>query len=228
MYRNGTLTARARCRLAADDAARLRRASLSPSSGPSGSGKTTLLSMLGGMLAPIERPSVARWADRCTTRRRTERAQLRLRKIGFVFQTFNLIPYLSALENVQIPLMLGRVAVAAKHRERVCGAARARRLGEADASQAERAEHRPAAAGCAGANAGERSGRDSGRRADGESRSARRASRCSDFLASLCGEGRTVIMVTHDPVGGEAGRADDYAHGRRSFGGFGGAVARVA
>jgi putative ABC transport system ATP-binding protein len=74
--------------------------------GPSGSGKTTLLSMLGGMLAPS---SGKVWLDGesiydCNA---TERARLRQQKLGFVFQTFNLIPYLSALENVQIPLMLG-------------------------------------------------------------------------------------------------------------------------
>src|SRR5262245_13297503 len=74
--------------------------------GPSGSGKTTLLSMLGGMLAPSDGKV---WLNgtsvyECST---ADRAQLRQRKLGFVFQTFNLITYLSAIENVQIPLMLG-------------------------------------------------------------------------------------------------------------------------
>src|SRR5688572_12847337 len=73
--------------------------------GPSGSGKTTLLSMLGGMLSP----TVGKvWLDNCSLYDVTAnvRAQIRQRSIGFVFQTFNLIPYLTALENVQIPLML--------------------------------------------------------------------------------------------------------------------------
>src|SRR4029078_1534178 len=43
----------------------------------------------------------------------TDRARMRQHKLGFVFQTFNLIPYLSALENVQIPLMLRGAATAA-------------------------------------------------------------------------------------------------------------------
>ena len=73
--------------------------------GPSGSGKTTLLSMLGGMLAPT---SGKVWLDGqsvydCNA---TQRARIRQQKLGFVFQTFNLIPYLTALENVRIPLML--------------------------------------------------------------------------------------------------------------------------
>lgn len=75
--------------------------------GPSGSGKTTLLSILGGMLAPstgqmlLDRQSMYDLSA-------AERAQLRLQKIGFVFQTFNLVPYLTAVENVRIPLMLAR------------------------------------------------------------------------------------------------------------------------
>lgn len=73
--------------------------------GPSGSGKTTLLSVLGGMLAPtagqvvLDRKSIYELSI-------AERAALRQQTIGFVFQSFNLIPWLSACENVQIPLML--------------------------------------------------------------------------------------------------------------------------
>ncbi len=73
--------------------------------GPSGSGKSTLLLMLGGMLSPtsgrvlLEGQSVY---DLGTD----GRARLRKDKIGFVFQTFNLVPYLTALENVQVPLLL--------------------------------------------------------------------------------------------------------------------------
>src|SRR5262245_15416336 len=72
--------------------------------GPSGSGKTTLLSTLGGMMAPT---SGKVWLDDCSLYdlAAAQRAEMRGRKIGFVFQTFNLIPYLSALENVQVPLM---------------------------------------------------------------------------------------------------------------------------
>lgn len=74
--------------------------------GPSGSGKSSLLLMLGGMLSPslgkvfIDNQSLYDLNP-------TEIATLRQKKIGFVFQTFNLIPYLSAIQNVQLPLLLG-------------------------------------------------------------------------------------------------------------------------
>jgi putative ABC transport system ATP-binding protein len=73
--------------------------------GPSGSGKTTLLSILGGMLSPDE--GEVRF-DAVSMYQLTirERAKLRREQIGFVFQTFNLLPYLTALENVQVPLYL--------------------------------------------------------------------------------------------------------------------------
>lgn len=71
--------------------------------GPSGSGKTTLLSMLGGMLSPttgrVLVDDVSLY-EQSVTRRSAFRGQ----KMGFVFQSFNLIPYLSALQNVQVPL----------------------------------------------------------------------------------------------------------------------------
>lgn len=73
--------------------------------GPSGSGKTTLLSVLGGMLAPsggeVQLDGESLY-DLSIEQRTTQRGQ----KIGFVFQSFNLIPWLSARENVQVPLML--------------------------------------------------------------------------------------------------------------------------
>lgn len=73
--------------------------------GPSGSGKTTLLLCMGGLIHPslgkvkIDGASIYDLGIK-------ERATFRLRNLGFVFQTFNLIPYLTALENVQIPLSL--------------------------------------------------------------------------------------------------------------------------
>lgn len=74
--------------------------------GPSGSGKTTLLSLLGGMLSPT---SGRVWLDGTSIYDEpvAARSDIRNRRMGFVFQTFNLIPYLSALQNVQIPLILG-------------------------------------------------------------------------------------------------------------------------
>jgi putative ABC transport system ATP-binding protein len=73
--------------------------------GPSGSGKTTLLNMMGG----LDAPSAGRiWVAGTEIGRMTksERSALRLRRIGFVFQEFNLIPVLSALENVEFVMLL--------------------------------------------------------------------------------------------------------------------------
>jgi len=73
--------------------------------GPSGSGKTTLLSILGGMLAPSS-GKVYLDGQSLYDLSVTRRTQMRGSRIGFVFQTFNLVPYLTALQNVQIPLYL--------------------------------------------------------------------------------------------------------------------------
>ncbi|MFC1573517.1 ABC transporter ATP-binding protein [Candidatus Eisenbacteria bacterium] len=73
--------------------------------GPSGSGKSTLLLTLGGMLSPSE-GQVLMNGESIYDLSPDRRARLRRQKIGFLFQTFNLVPYLSALENVQVPLFL--------------------------------------------------------------------------------------------------------------------------
>ncbi|MDD5325637.1 MAG: ABC transporter ATP-binding protein [Polaromonas sp.] len=84
--------------------------------GPSGSGKTTLLNLIGGLDTPTE----GRIEVDGIEIGRMSRAQLsavRLHKIGFVFQEFNLIPVLSALENVEFVMLLQGVAEA-QRRER--------------------------------------------------------------------------------------------------------------
>jgi putative ABC transport system ATP-binding protein len=73
--------------------------------GPSGSGKTTLLGLLAGLDVPTH-GSVLLDGDDLTTLNEDRRAQLRGAKVGFVFQSFQLIPTLTALENVQVPLEL--------------------------------------------------------------------------------------------------------------------------
>ena len=73
--------------------------------GPSGSGKSTLLHLLGGLDTPtagqvlLDGTNLAKLDDKALT-------ILRRQKIGFVFQFFNLIPVLNALENVALPLVL--------------------------------------------------------------------------------------------------------------------------
>jgi len=73
--------------------------------GPSGSGKTTLL----GLLAGLDRPTTGTVhldGEELGALDEDQRARLRARKVGFVFQSFQLIPTLTARENVQVPLEL--------------------------------------------------------------------------------------------------------------------------
>ncbi|QDU82352.1 Macrolide export ATP-binding/permease protein MacB [Polystyrenella longa] len=163
--------------------------------GPSGSGKTTLLSVLGGMLAPtsgkVELEGVSLYDLSLE-----ERAALRNQKIGFVFQTFNLVSWLTACENVQIPMMLSGVA-APQQKEQAM--ALLERVGLAD-----RTDHRPselsqgqqqrvALARTLANNpqvilADEPTGN-----LDPETRK-----QVMSFLTEFHEDGRTIVMVTHD------------------------------
>ena len=82
--------------------------------GPSGSGKTTLLNMMGAMDIP-DSGEVSFNGTRASNRRELDR--IRAEKIGFVFQMHNLIPVLTARQNVEIP-MLPRAISAARRKER--------------------------------------------------------------------------------------------------------------
>jgi putative ABC transport system ATP-binding protein len=73
--------------------------------GPSGSGKTTLLGLLAGLDLPSRGSVLIDDAD-LTTLDEDARAKLRGEKVGFIFQSFQLIPTLTAVENVQVPLEL--------------------------------------------------------------------------------------------------------------------------
>ena len=84
--------------------------------GPSGSGKTTLLNLLGTLDRPSSGQILVDGED-TTEMGEAARAELRLRKLGFVFQSYNLVPVLSALENVEFVLLLQRVP-RAERRER--------------------------------------------------------------------------------------------------------------
>jgi len=84
-------------------------------SGPSGSGKTTLLNLIGG----LDRPSsgeITVAGRRVDALDKTALADLRLSEIGFVFQAYNLIPVLSARENVEFIMQLQGVAADERHR----------------------------------------------------------------------------------------------------------------
>lgn len=73
--------------------------------GPSGSGKTTLLGLCAGLDAP-NAGSVALCGEDLNSLNEDQRAQLRNKEVGFIFQNFQLLPTLTALENVSVPLEL--------------------------------------------------------------------------------------------------------------------------
>ncbi len=86
--------------------------------GPSGSGKTTLLAMLAGLLRASEGSIIINGHD-LTKMSEAERARFRREQIGFTFQANNLVPYLTALENVELMLRLnGKLDRAGKERAR--------------------------------------------------------------------------------------------------------------
>ena len=82
--------------------------------GPSGSGKTTLLNIIGGLDTP-DAGSIVMDGNAFADMSRTQLADLRLHKVGFVFQAYNLIPVLSALENVEYVMLLQGVPEKERH-----------------------------------------------------------------------------------------------------------------
>jgi putative ABC transport system ATP-binding protein len=95
--------------------------------GPSGSGKSTLFNMIGGLDKPSEGKVYIDEVD-IAQLDSYELAWMRCHKIGYIFQTFNLIPVMTALENVMMPMIFAhsaqrnvrRPAAARGHRPRLC------------------------------------------------------------------------------------------------------------
>ena len=143
--------------------------------GPSGSGKSTLMNIIGC----LDRSTSGQYllagtpVDEMTD---DELARLRNRTIGFVFQSFNLLPRTSALENVATPLLYQGVGRSERHR-RAAAALERLGLGERTHPRADRALGRRAAARRCRARARDRAGPDPGRRAHGQPRLALRARR---------------------------------------------------
>jgi putative ABC transport system ATP-binding protein len=164
--------------------------------GPSGSGKSTLIQVAAGLDRP-DRGTVRLGATELTGMRESGLARLRRRRVGFVFQSFNLLPSLTAAQNVILPLRLaGRRP--SRHDARDALA----RVGLAD-----RARHRPA----------QLSGGQQQRVAIAralvtepdvifadeptgalDTRTAREV--LGILRQATDGDGRTLVMVTHDPV----------------------------
>jgi putative ABC transport system ATP-binding protein len=79
--------------------------------GPSGSGKTTLLNLLGGLDVPSA-GSISVAGDEITHMSSGKLTQWRARHVGFIFQMYNLIPVLTAYQNVELPLLLTKLSKA--------------------------------------------------------------------------------------------------------------------
>jgi putative ABC transport system ATP-binding protein len=180
--------------------------------GPSASGKTTLLNCLSGLDAVdageirIDGESLAQMSD-------NQRTDLRARRIGFVFQSFNLLPMLSAEENVELPLLIAgrsgrkarRAAREALARVGLDGAGR-RRPDELSGGEQQRVAiargivHSPALL-----FADEPTGN-----LDSEI-----ARQIMDLFVTLNGEGQTIVIVTHNPaVAARGGRTVKMRDGR--------------
>ena len=83
--------------------------------GPSGSGKTTLLNLLGGLDVPT-RGSITVAGDEITHMSRGNLTDWRARHVGFIFQMYNLIPVLTAFQNVELPLLLTKLSKAERRK----------------------------------------------------------------------------------------------------------------
>lgn len=83
--------------------------------GPSGSGKTTLLNLLGGLDVPSA-GSITVDGDEITHMSASKLTQWRARHVGFIFQMYNLIPVLTAFQNVELPLLLTKLSKAERRK----------------------------------------------------------------------------------------------------------------
>ena len=180
--------------------------------GPSGSGKTTLLLSLGGLIRPTS-GKVTIDGTSVYDLKPAQRIELRRSKIGFLFQTFNLIPYLSALENTQVPLM-----IAGKNRKDQESTARQtlERVGLGD-----RLHHKPSELSVGQqqrvALARTLANNPSLILADEPTGNLDPATADSvaETLRELNEEGITIVMVTHDPrMAARAGRVLKLVDGR--------------
>jgi putative ABC transport system ATP-binding protein len=175
--------------------------------GPSGSGKTTLLNLIAGIDRPTSGSVLVHGSD-VTTLSEAALAKWRSRSVGFIFQFYNLIPVLSAVGNVELPLMLTSLSKK-QRRERALIALRM--VGIAD-----RAEHYPR----------QLSGGQEQRVAIARAivtdpqilvadeptgdLDAKSADEVLDLLQALNDQfGKTIVMVTHDP------RAASRAHSQK-------------
>jgi len=165
--------------------------------GPSGSGKSTLMNLIGCLDTPTEgRYELS--GEAVSDLRRERLAEIRNRRVGFVFQNFNLLPQITAFENVEMPLLFGGVG----RRERV---ERVERLLER-VGLADRMQHKPT----------ELSGGQMQRVAIARALAmdpdilladeptgnldTSSGGDIMDLFAELWQQGRTILVITHDPA----------------------------
>lgn len=173
--------------------------------GPSGSGKTTLLNLLGGLDVPTS-GSVTVAGDEISHLSAAKLAAWRARHVGFIFQMYNLIPVLTAFQNVELPLLLTSLSKAERRRhvETVLSlVGLADRMSHFPRQLSGGQEQRVAIARALVADptfllADEPTG-------DLDRRSAEEI---MELIARLVDEhGKTVLMVTHDPRAAERAHA---------------------
>jgi putative ABC transport system ATP-binding protein len=180
--------------------------------GPSGSGKSTILNMIG----LLDRPDSGNYlleGEDMTVLNDSQQATLRRHKIGFIFQFFHLVPRMSAVENIELPMMLAGLSVS-ERQKRVKEAIETFGL-------TDRARHRPDQL-----SGGQRQRVAIARAtimqphillADEPTGNLDRASgnEVIDILENLNRQKITLIMVTHDPeLGGRASRQINMVDGR--------------
>lgn len=172
--------------------------------GPSGSGKTTLMNIIGCLDRPSRGSYELNGTD-ISSLSEGRLAEVRLRETGFIFQTFNLLPRLSALQNVELPLVYAGVS-ARRRREKAMGLL-------ATVGLSHRVGHRPAAM-----SGGERQRVAVARSLVNDpsllladeptgNLDSRSGADIVRLLEDLHGQGRTIVLITHErEVADHAGR----------------------
>ena len=182
--------------------------------GPSGSGKTTLLLCLGGLIRPTS-GKVLIDGTSIYDLKMADRIEIRRSRIGFLFQTFNLIPYLTSMENTQIPLM---IAGKSRKQQETVAQSMLERVGLGD-----RLYHKPSELSIGQqqrvALARTLANSPSIILADEPTGNLDPATvdSVAEKLRELNEDGITIVMVTHDPrMAARAGRVTELVDGRMS------------
>jgi putative ABC transport system ATP-binding protein len=165
--------------------------------GPSGSGKSTLMNLLGCLDTPSD-GTYRLGGEEVAGVHRDRLAEIRNRRVGFVFQNFNLLPHISAMENVELPMLFGGMKLGERHQ-------RAQQLLER-VGLGDRVEHKPT----------ELSGGQMQRVAIARSLAmdpdiiladeptgnldTTSGSDIMTIFTDLWNQGRTVVLITHDPA----------------------------